>query len=510
MNFLHFLTTSLLLLGGSRLALADSASSAIKIKGNAFFNSDTNERFYVRGVDYQPGGSSTLVDPLADTSICKRDLPYLQGLNINTIRVYQVDNSANHDECMSALQDAGIYVILDLATSSNSISRLDAASSYNAVFLQGIFATIDAFKNYTNVLGFFAGNEVANTAENSATTTWVKAALRDAKEYISKNSDRDIPVGYSAADVAEIRVQCADFFACGNSSVRADFYGMNMYEWCGADSSFTISGYDQRMEEFANYSIPLFLSEYGCNDVTKESDGTPDRPFDEVDAIFSSEMSSVFSGGLVYQYSEEGNNYGLVVIDGDNVTISKNYETLKEKYASAANYTGDGDYSSSPATLTCPADDSYFTSFPLPTMPSEAKGFIESGAGQPLGFNAPSNQEFSANATALVSPGPHSVSTTINTNIVQATISQSSTSGSSSGSSSASTTASSSSVSSGSSISSGSSSMSTSYTSASGSSAHSSGSSSGSSSATSSASTFNLSRFYVFAGILAISGLVFA
>ncbi|EEB05219.1 cell wall protein Gas5 [Schizosaccharomyces japonicus yFS275] len=440
-------TFLLSLLAGFAVSQATNSTAEypIVIKGNAFINSQTKERFYVRGVDYQPGGSSALVDPLADTTICKRDIPYLQALNVNTIRVYQVDNSANHDECMDALKEAGIYLILDLNTVKNSISRLDAASSYNAVYLQGIFATVDAFKGYDNVLGFFAGNEVANTVENAITTTWVKAALRDVKAYIKAQSDRQIPVGYSAADVAEFRVPCADFFACGDDDDRADFYGMNMYEWCGS-SSMSVSGFDQRVKEFSNYTIPLILSEFGCNDVTKDSDGTPERPFTEIDAIFSTQMSSVFSGGLVYEYSEEGSNYGLVVVNGSTVTTSKNYDTLKEKFSSASSFSGDGGYNSTTGSLTCPANQTNWKSWStLPSMPSKAEQFIKSGAGQPLGLNAPSNQLYAADSDALVSAGAHTTTTTLPSSVMDNTVAVSTPgSKSSSGSGSASTTGSSS------------------------------------------------------------------
>ncbi|GMF06593.1 unnamed protein product [Ambrosiozyma monospora] len=141
------------------LALASLVSSAlatlpaIEVKGNAFFDSDSGDRFYIRGVDYQPGGSSNLTDPLADKSVCSRDIPYFKDLGVNTIRVYSVDNTQDHDDCMKLLDDAGIYLILDVNTPKASISRNDPGCSYNHNYLEQIFATVDMFSNYTNTLG---------------------------------------------------------------------------------------------------------------------------------------------------------------------------------------------------------------------------------------------------------------------------------------------------------------------------------------------------------------------
>ncbi|CAI4900984.1 AHL_G0049180.mRNA.1.CDS.1 [Saccharomyces cerevisiae] len=150
-----------------------------------FFNSESGERFYIRGVDYQPGGSSNLTDPLADASVCDRDVPVLKDLGINTVRVYTVDNSQDHSHCMKLLQEN--------------------ACSYNADYLQNVFATIDTFADYDNVLGFFAGNEVINSVNTTNTATYVKAVVRDMKKYIKARKYRQIPVGYSAADIVANR-----------------------------------------------------------------------------------------------------------------------------------------------------------------------------------------------------------------------------------------------------------------------------------------------------------------
>lgn len=42
-------------------------------------------------------------------------------LGTNAIRVYHVDPDADHDGCMNALADAGIYLFVDLDTFDTSI-----------------------------------------------------------------------------------------------------------------------------------------------------------------------------------------------------------------------------------------------------------------------------------------------------------------------------------------------------------------------------------------------------
>ncbi|KTW26263.1 uncharacterized protein T551_03562 [Pneumocystis jirovecii RU7] len=356
------------------------ALNPIVIVGNAFFDSITGERFYVKGVDYQPGGSSSLVDPLSNIRGCERDIPIMKELGINAIRVYQVDNSDNHDRCMKLLEENGIYLFLDINTALISLWSVNTASSYTDEYLQNIFATVDAFKKYVNVIGFFAGNEIVSSPEQSNALPWIKSVVRDLKSYIQKHSKRKIYVGYSATDINN-RVPTAMYLNCGNDNHRVDFYAINLYSWC-SPSNFMTSGYSQRVLDFSAYTIPIFFSEYGCN-------RNPPRPFDEVQYIYSREMSGVFSGGLVYEWTEElGNpNYGLVYINGRTLQKKQDFYNLKYQYEKINLPEGSGGYKVVSGGNKCPENSFSFNVYTeLPKMPKSAEKYLKHGAGKPLGL----------------------------------------------------------------------------------------------------------------------------
>ncbi|QSZ33054.1 hypothetical protein DSL72_002639 [Monilinia vaccinii-corymbosi] len=412
--------------GSDNLAQRASSSSltAVTVKGNAFFVGD--KRFFVQGVDYQPGGSSQLVDPIADKKTCERDIAKFKDLGINTVRVYSVDNSANHDDCMSALAAAGIYLVLDVNTPLYSINRATPAISYNAVYLQNVFATIDAFAGYSNVLAFFSGNEVINDDKTTTAAPYVKAVTRDMRKYIKARGYRQILVGYSAADVNSNRFEMAQYMNCGSDEERSDFFAFNDYSWCDP-SSFTTSGWDQKVKNFTDYGIPIFLSEFGCNTNTRE--------FNEVASIYSTDMCEVYSGGLVYEYSEEGSKYGLVTIKDGSVTEGADFKTLKAAYAKAK-IPVDCPFTSTQKASDCPAKSSTWdvSSDSLPAFPSAAANYMKNGAGKGVGLTGPGSQSAGGSSS-----GPSSGSSS----------SGSSSSGSSSGSSGTSSSSTSSSSSTG-------------------------------------------------------------
>ncbi|KAK0667407.1 family 72 putative glycoside hydrolase [Cercophora samala] len=330
---MRFSKTSLV---SASLLLGQAAAELppIVMKGSKFFYQNGTQ-FFMKGVAYQQDsaasgkstGSSKYNDPLADVASCRRDVPLLKQLRTNTIRTYAIDPTKNHDECMKLLDEAGIYVISDLSEPSLSVNRDDP--KWDVELLKRYTDVVDALSGYSNVIGFFAGNEVTNNATNTDASAYVKAAVRDTKNHIRATTKRWLGVGYAANDDADIRENIAQYFNCGNQSEAIDYWGYNIYSWCGK-SSFTDSGYDKQVEFFKKYSVPVFFAEYGCN----IPDGAEGRIWEETTALYSDEMTDVISGGIVYMYHQEANDYGLVEVKDGKASKLKDFDTLSTRMAS--------------------------------------------------------------------------------------------------------------------------------------------------------------------------------
>lgn len=303
------------------LALSGTlALPQITRKGKYLYD-PSGTRFYIKGVAYQPQGKlsessqanaengnfpepSSYVDPLSAPGNCTRDLPYLQQLGVNALRVYSVNPQLNHDECMKTFNDNGIYVLLDVSLPLNgSIDR--ASPTWSTNLLDAYVSTIDKFLPYENVLAFNIGNEVINLPTNtdaarkpphSPLTTrgrsplslplplwqkaFVKAAARDIKAYLKSKGSAAL-VGYSSVDGdRDFRDPLANYLTCGNDTVSLDLYGLSTltltpsggvfadrrwvdnYEWCGA-SSYQASGWETIVNDFENLGVAAYMSEYG-------------------------------------------------------------------------------------------------------------------------------------------------------------------------------------------------------------------------------------------------------
>ncbi|KAH7367885.1 1,3-beta-glucanosyltransferase gel2 [Plectosphaerella cucumerina] len=380
-------STALVALGATLAA----AVTPLELRGNAFVNPDTGNKFQIVGIDYQINGSAGYDpqnghDPLSVGEVCLRDAALMQALGVNAIRVYNLDPNLNHDACASIFNAAGMYMLLDVNSPlpGESINDMEPWTSYYDAYLNRTFAIVEAFRHYPNTLLFFSANEVIQAEETAEyAPPYLRAVTRDLRNYIKNHSDRHIPVGYSAADVRDVLWDTWNYMQCAedgdeNDMSRAEIFGLNSYSWCG-ESDFVKSTYKQLVDGLESSSIPVFFSEYGCNEVTP-------RPFTEVGTIYSDQMMGVFSGGLVYEYSQESHNYGLVqVFSNQSAHLLTDYNTLSEQYAKL-NMTlveSGKPSATTPKPPTCSSSlikESIFNkNFTLPAVPPGAQKLIDNG-----------------------------------------------------------------------------------------------------------------------------------
>lgn len=379
------LRSSALLSALSAILIAQVQAIPKVTRAGRYLYQEDGTRFYIKGIAYQMQGEvvqsadnpfgepHTFIDPLASADTCARDLPYLKQLSVNAIRVYSVDSTLNHDACMKAFSDAGIYTIIDLSTPLNgSIDRL--APSWSTNLLDHYLKTVDAFSKYDNVLAYNVGNEVV-LSDSTQVASYVKAAARDVKAYL-KSKKSDALIGYAAINGASgWRNALANYLSCdttgGDSDATAiDLYGLNDYSWCG-DSSFQ-GAYAATVTQFANYNVAAYFSEYGC--IT-----APPRLWTEVASLLSSDMSPVWSGGIAFSYfparSAQG-EFGMVTIssDGKTVTTGEDFDRLKTQYGAASGPNSPSRASSPASTYgACAAPSSTFlASNTLPATPNDS------------------------------------------------------------------------------------------------------------------------------------------
>ncbi|CAK7217053.1 hypothetical protein SBRCBS47491_003031 [Sporothrix bragantina] len=404
-------TVSSALLGAAASAYAATSSTlpAISVVGNKFFNEDGSQ-FFIKGIAYQ----LSQADPLLDGDQCARDVALMKTLGANTIRVYHVDPTKDHTSCMDAFASAGIYTLIDLDTFDTYI--LDptmAGPSWTGLQYARYADVMDAFADYTNVLGFFVGNEVISLLNQSLAAPYIKAAAHDMKAYRDSKKYRKFPIGYSAADIAELRPMLQDYLTCGGDDADiVDFFSLNSYEWCDPNT-YVGSGYQNLEKQAADFPVPIFFSETGCN--------VPGpRLFADQASILGPDMDGDWSGAIIYEWIQEANDYGLITYgdgsasddgprSGTPTPMTPDFANLKSQWATL-NPTGvsKSDYDSKTiSTRSCPASTAggweVDGNVAIPTL---GPAGLSSAANAPSGtFAMPTNQGNAATTTASKATG---------------------------------------------------------------------------------------------------------
>lgn len=273
---------------------------------------------------------------------------------------------------MNAFADAGIWVWLDLDTFNTTI--IQTSPAWTETQLLAFSDVMDAFHRYDNLGGFWIGNEVINNAGGSPAAPYIKAAVADMKSYMAAKNYRQIPIGYSAADIAELRPMLQNYLTCGGDPDQSiDFFGLNSYEWCG-NSNYETSGYSNLEAMAQGFPVPIFFSETGCN-VPRP------RTFADQTTIFGPKMLGTWSGSIIYEWVLETNDYGVVtypddkIYSGAPIPVQPDFDNLSSVWKNIKpTGVAEADYSPSISAPLCPGPTDGWQvngNVPLPTLGNE-------------------------------------------------------------------------------------------------------------------------------------------
>ncbi len=350
------------------------------------------KRFIPRGVAYQPEDNT---DPISDDkydTITNKLIPMLNDLNVNSIRVYQVDPTLSHDKVMELLADNNIYVFVGLADGLGcAVDRSNP--QWTSSLYECMSKKIDTFQKYSNVLAFSVGNEVWESgADTYGIASSLKAAVRDMKAYIKAKRYRQIPVGWVSRDDPSTTYPNVQYSACqygqvtdNNPDNSADYIGYNMERWNSPDQSF--HAYDTFINLITgqNFNIPAIFTECGVPynmyypDLGKSVRDWSQMKYIGTDAQFPTTPStnSIFpniSGAFAFRLlnRNDGSHWGLNEANDYSLTSHiplGGYDQLKEEYGNASQQ----EYTEVPPTPTaerpsCPSG--YDAPKPTPTTPT--------------------------------------------------------------------------------------------------------------------------------------------
>lgn len=129
-------------------------------------------------------------------------------------------------------------------------------------------------------------------------------------------------------------------------------------------------------------------------------------------------MSPVYSGGLVYEYTVEGDatqqKFGLVDVTESTPQEQPDFATLQTVFAHTSDPSGDGGYKSSGTPSTCPPKSDTFLvgNDSLPAMPQEAETYFKNGAGTGVGLSGSGSQELGTDSSGTATAGSGKVTET--------------------------------------------------------------------------------------------------
>lgn len=336
----------------------------ITIQGKQFMCG--TQRFMVRGIAMSANAVlntklQNITDILSEEHsdfMLNEVIPQLLYLNVNCIRVYQVNPDNSHRTTMNNLETNGIYVMVGLATPYNSVNQ--TTGDYTQSTFVHAARVVDEFQAYDNTFCFSVGNEVefpGQMASNikaahpsmsdpdvvSATLTLeykvaqsMKSFARDVKSHISTSFYRQIPVGAAMQDGPQSSwgsnnpQACqqgligtdtiAQYYTAGAAGDIMDFIGINTYRYVSGSTPSATAYSGLAVNEAPNYPVPVFLTESGGLPTPNAA-----RDWADVPTLYpgSETYCEQLSGQIAFQMLEEGAGYGIYTVNTDNSLSSQ-------------------------------------------------------------------------------------------------------------------------------------------------------------------------------------------
>jgi len=363
------------------------AVNPIIVRGNFLYDSVTGDRFFAKGVAYNPrnehydksfgpsvkvegwvdhcvaghpkGGEwSYTEDVIADEheDVWSVDLEAIADLGANTVRLYNVNPQNNHSKFMEKALSLGIYVIVPLngkdwgylpafASPDCYTQEIEGYGNVGVNAFSFAKQVVQEFSRYNNTLLFTVANELAQNDKNGwAAFPCVKALTRDVHKYQAEcgQTMRRIPLIYSDVDMgAGDRGDVASYLTCALESEddAVDVYGLNVYSWCdeaypgaGKADNFQYSPYYEIKKDFKDISVPFLFTEFGCNlgQFKTKCPYPGGRQWPEVKHLMGKDMGEMMSGAIAFQFSMDKEEYGL--------TLSPNFLANQTKLYLLDNY----------------------------------------------------------------------------------------------------------------------------------------------------------------------------
>jgi len=335
----------------------------IVIKGNLLYDSVTQERFYIKGVTYDPiptcinGASDVLADDYPEHEWVygqewvnwRSDLEDIALMNVNVIRVYQIDPHKTHTQFMEKAESLGLYVSAPL-TGSN-FGKLDAqvpsptcySDTLGSELLWFASTVIAQFSQFNNMLMFMSANELYLWSNNAHSFPCLKALVRDLHEWQTScgQTMRRVPLAYAMQDIGSPhRESIAAYLTSVKESEddALDIFGLNSYVYCQIWPWDAQSPLFQLNEVYKNYAVPFVVTEFGC-----QTNGLETRTWSQIPQMMT-DMQETLSGGFVYEYSQhlkpwDQTGFGLVETSASTCdstterTWYSNAYPLQEKYS---------------------------------------------------------------------------------------------------------------------------------------------------------------------------------